>query len=111
MKRSLAGMVIAFVVVVSGAILESQIPCTQGTCFSQTLESAVGAALVIFGIILLLISAFFLARERMGRPRTPWTSAAVPPDARSTANLFCRSCGAQIPPDSGFCPKRGKAVT
>ena len=109
-RASLIGVVIAFVVVVSGAILEVPIPCTQGNCVSQPILSAVGAALVIFGTVLLVISAFFLARERMGRPRTPSPSGARPPDTRSTANRFCLSCGAPIPPDSGFCPKCGKAV-
>jgi hypothetical protein len=101
-RASLTGMVIAFVIVVFGAILESHIPCIQGTCISQTILSTGGVGLVIFGIILLLISAFFLALERMGRHRTPSPVAAIPPDTCSTANLFCRSCGAQIPPDSGF---------
>ena len=112
-RASLTGMVIAFVIVVFGAVIESQTTCTQfvfGTCVSQTNGSAGGAALVIFGIILLLVSAFFLAYERIGRPRTPPANAAMPPGTRSTANLFCRSCGAPIPPDSGFCPKCGKAV-
>jgi hypothetical protein len=109
-RASLTGMVIAFVIVVLGAILESQTTCTQGTCVSRTIASVGGAALVIFGTVLLLISAFLLARERRGRPKTPSPSAALPPGTRSTANLFCRSCGAQIPADSGFCPKCGKAV-
>jgi len=69
-RASLTGMVIAFVIVGSGAILESQTTCTQGTCVSWTIASVGGAALVIFGTVLLVISAFFLARERMGRPRT-----------------------------------------
>src|SRR6266705_2522623 len=94
-RASLIGVVIAFTVVVFGAILEVPIPCTQGTCVSQPILSAVGAALVIFGIILLLISAFFLARERRGRPRTPSPSAAIPTDIRSTADRFCRSCGSR----------------
>src|SRR3989442_14810203 len=109
-RASLTGMVIAVVIVGSGAILESQTTCTQGTCVSRTIASVGGAALVIFGTVLLVISAFFLARERMGRPRTPSPSGARPPDTRSTANRFCLSCGAPIPPDSGFCPKCGKAV-
>jgi ribosomal protein L40E len=112
-RASLTGMVIAFLIVVFGAVIQSQTTCTQyvfGTCVSQTNGSAGGAALVIFGIVLLLVSAFFLAYERMWRPRTPSANATAPPGTRSIANLFCRSCGAQIPPDSGFCPKCGKAV-
>ncbi len=109
-RASLTGMVIAFFIVLSGAILESQTTCTSGICVSRTLLSAGGVALVIFGIILLLVSAFFLARERTGRPRTPSANTVTPPGTRSTANLFCRSCGAPIPPDSSFCPKCGKAV-
>jgi hypothetical protein len=112
-RAGLTGMVIAFLIVVFGAVLESQTTCTQyvfGTCVSQTNGSAGGAALVIFGIILLLVSAFFLAYERIRRHSTASANAAVSPGTRSTANLFCRSCGAQIPPDSGFCPKCGKAV-
>jgi len=109
-RASLIGMVIAFVIVGSGAILESQTTCTHGSCVSRTVASVGGAALVIFGTVLLLISAFFLARKRMGRPKTPSPSPAIPTDTRSTANLFCRSRGARIPPDSGSCPNCGKAV-
>jgi predicted amidophosphoribosyltransferase len=46
----------------------------------------------------------------MGSPRTPSSNAAMPQGPHSTANLFCRSCGAPIPPGSSFCPKCGKAV-
>ncbi len=94
-RASLIGVIIAFVVVVFGAILEVPIPCTQGTCVSQAILSAVGAVLVIFGVILLLISAFFLSRKRMGRPKTPSPTPAIPTDIRSTADRFCRSCGSR----------------
>jgi hypothetical protein len=77
-RASMTGMVIAFFIVLSGAILETQTTCTQGTCVSYTIASVGGAALVIFGIILLLVSAFFLARERRGRPKDPSANAAMP---------------------------------
>jgi hypothetical protein len=75
-RASFTGIVIALLVVVAGAILESETTCTHGTCLSRTIASAGGAASIIFGIILLVISAFFLARERIGRSRTPSANAA-----------------------------------
>jgi hypothetical protein len=112
-RASLTGMVVAFVIVVLGGVLENQTTCTSyvfGSCVSQTTGSAGASGVVAFGIILLLVSAFFLARERMARIRAPTASATMSPGTRPTANMFCRWCGTPIPSDSVFCPKCGKSA-
>jgi hypothetical protein len=112
-RASLTGIVIAFFIVLLGAALEAQPTCTQyvfGSCVSQTTGSAGAGGVIVFGILMLLVSAFFLSRERMARSRAPSSKATMSPATSSTANLFCRSCGSPVSQDTAFCPKCGRAV-